>query len=720
MRGRRIVAAAAVAVVSTASHALPGFDAVRRGYEASDAVLLDRHGEVLHVLRVEDRVRRAAWVTLDQVSPAIAQAVVQAEDKRFFEHGGVDWRALGDAAIDTLLRGLPRGASTLTMQVAAMLEPTLKAAGPHRTVGQKIDQIRAARALETQWSKRQILEAYLNLSPFRGDLVGIGAAARGLFGKAASGVDSREAAILAALLRGPNAAPSVVARRACAVVAEKDCREFEALARETLRGPPKTEPSVALAPHLARMLLSKQARQVQTTLDARLQARVVEALSRQIRQLDGRDVRDAAALVIDNETGDVLAYAGNQGMGSSAVFVDGVRAARQAGSTLKPFLYAQTIEERLLTAASLLDDSPANLVTPGGLYVPQNYDREFRGTVSVRTSLSASLNVPAVRVLMLLGTERFVDRLRALGFEGIVESGDYYGYSLALGGADVTLWQLTNAYRTLAQGGRWSRPHTTPANGEKTQRVVDAGAAWIVSDILADRGARSTTFGLENPLSVRYWSAVKTGTSKDMRDNWCIGFSRRVTVGVWVGNFDGSPMRDVSGVSGAAPAWLEIMQTLAPADAKHAGPPPRPSEVVTQRVKFTPEIEAERDEVFLKGTEVAEVLVKGPAQGVPRIDYPGQGAILAIDPDIPAEVQRVQLRASGGSAELSWRINGEPLSPGGSTASWVPRAGRFDIELIQADGTVLDRVRVEVRGASARREEPAADVVAKPPSPSLQ
>jgi penicillin-binding protein 1C len=200
-----------------------------------------------------------------------------------------------------------------------------------------------------------------------------------------------------------------------------------------------------------------------TTLDLRTQAAVLEVLSRQIGELAKRGVQDAAALVVDNATGDVLAYAGNQGSGASAPFVDGVKAPRQAGSTLKPFLYAQVLEERLLTAASLLDDSPADLVTPSGLYVPQNYDRDFRGPVSVRAALSGSLNVPAVRTLMLLGPERFTDRLRDLGFEHVVPSGDFYGYSLALGSADVTLKELVNAYRTFANGGAWSPLRVLPA-----------------------------------------------------------------------------------------------------------------------------------------------------------------------------------------------------------------------------------------------------------------
>lgn len=691
--------ALALALPVAVHAAAPSFEEAKRLHVPSEAVLLDRNGVLLHEMRVDERVRRLPWVPLDAVSPALIDAVVRAEDKRFFEHSGVDWRALGDAALDTVVRGTPRGASTLSMQLAAMLEPQLKAAGHRRTVGQKWDQIRAARGLESVWTKRQILEAYLNFSTFRGELAGIGAASRGLFGKEPSGLDEREAPILAALLRGPNAKPETVARRACLVAAAKSCEAFERLAAEHLNGRPRIDARVALAPQLARELLSRDARRVQTTLDANLQALTLETLQRQLAQLAGRGVRDAAALVLDNATGEVLAYAGNAGAGSSAPFVDGVKAPRQAGSTLKPFLYELAIEEQLLTAASLLDDSPANLVTPGGLYVPQNYDRDFRGPVSVRTSLSGSLNVPAVRTLMLVGTERFADRLRELGFETVVESGDFYGFSLALGSADVTLWQLANAYRALANGGQWSRLRVLPAPPGRPLAVMDAGAAYIVADILSDRGSRSLTFGLDNPLSTRFWTAVKTGTSKDMRDNWCVGFSRRHTVAVWVGNFDGTPMRDVSGVSGAAPAWLDLMNALHRGETKGL-PPARPPSVTAQSVRYVPPIEAAREELFLRGTETSEVVLKPALPAAARIVYPGDGTIIALDPDIPPEAQRVRFEATVPTEGLAWRLDGEALDLG-PEGLWKPRHGRHRLVLTDGRGEELDRVQFEVRGRDA-------------------
>jgi len=446
--------------------------------------------------------------------------VIRAEDKRFFHHSGVDWLALSDAAWSSLFSSKARGASTLSMQVAAMLEARLRRGKEHRTLGQKWDQINAAQALEKAWTKRQILEAYLNLSAFRGELQGVGAASRALFGKQPSGLNERESLLLAVLLRGPNATGESVAKRACALgVAMRPpqpCEGLDVLAHEAVEGASNPRPAVALAPHVARMLVTAEQRRVQSTLDGRLQAFALDAVNRQLAMLEGQHVSDAAVLVVDNASGEILVYVGNSGELSSARYVDGVKAARQAGSTLKPFLYELVIEQRLLTAASLLEDSPLNIVTPGGLYVPQDYDREFKGLVSLRTALSGSLNVPAVRSLALVGPELFVDRLQALGFEHVAHDGDYYGYSLALGSAEVSLWELTNAYRALANGGQLA-PLTLTAVKAPGQSVMDRAASYIVADILSDRAARSITFGLASPLAGRFWAAVKTGTSKGAR-----------------------------------------------------------------------------------------------------------------------------------------------------------------------------------------------------------
>jgi penicillin-binding protein 1C len=360
-----------------------------------------------------------------------------------------------------------------------------------------------------------------------------------------------------------------------------------------------------------------------------------------------------------------------------------VRARRQAGSTLKPFLYGLAFEDRLLTPASRLEDTPLDVATATGIYRPENYDHAFRGLVPARVALASSLNVPAVRVAQLVGVDRFVARLGALGFEELRRP-DYYGESVALGSADVTLLELVNAYRTLANGGLWTEirildfaPQADPV------RVMDPGAAFLVTQILSDRTSRSATFGFESPLSTPFFSAVKTGTSKDMRDNWCVGSTRALTVGVWVGNFSGAPMHRVSGVDGAAPAWLEIVQALQP-DAPGTGPAPPPGVV---RID---------DEWLLEGTEPAPA-GHGPSERPRRIRTPSEGAIIALDPDIPGDRQRVFFESDPPDHRLAFRIDGAPAGAAGRLQLWPPARGRHRLELVDATGRVIHGVRFEVR-----------------------
>jgi penicillin-binding protein 1C len=443
---------------------------------------------------------------------------------------------------------------------------------------------------------------------------------------------------------------------------------------------------------------------VTTTLDADLQRYAVANLRDHLAELADRAVSDGAIVVLDNASGDVLAWVGSSGELSAAAQVDGVLALRQAGSTLKPFLYAQALDSRLLTAASLVDDSPVAIATARGAYVPQNYDRNFRGTVSVRTALASSLNVPAVRTVELVGVDRFYDMLRQLGLDSLTEPADFYGASLALGGADVTLLSLANAYRALANGGQWSAARVVAGGaGPARRRGFGAPAAFIVGDVLSDRSARASSFGLENALATRVWSAVKTGTSKDMRDNWCVGFTSRYTVGVWVGNFSGAPMRDVSGVTGAAPIWRDLVHHL---HARDASLPPRaPAGVLRQIVAFDPGVEAERSEWFVRGTETAVVRAASADTAAmaapPTIRYPAADTIIALDPDIPPGRERVVFSAAPAVPGLQWRIDDVLLPAERGRADWAPVPGHHTLSLEDAAGTTLSSIAFEVRGNPA-------------------
>ena len=675
---------------------------VRAGFRPSEASLLDRHGQPVQSLRVDMAVRRLPWVELKDISPALPAAILQAEDQRFYQHEGVDWSAAAKAAWDNLFRDRPRGASTITMQLAALLDADLRSSAKGRDWGRKWDQVKAARQIDASWTKSQIIEAYLNLVPYRGELQGVGAASRVLFGKAPSGLNMSEAVILASLLRAPSASPKLVSRRACALGHElkmpATCADIELRVLVAL-GRPQLAADAPPAPQVAQQLLSGGARTVRSTLDGDLQRYALAVLRQQLMSLQGRNVRDGAVVVIDNASGDILAYVGNAGDGE----VDGVAALRQAGSTLKPFLYELAIERRLVTAASLMDDTAIDISTPSGLYIPQNYDKDFKGYVSVRTSLASSLNVPAVRTLVMTGLERFHERLRDVGLSSLTQSADYYGYSLALGSAEVSLLELSNAYRVLANGGvagpvRLSR-EAPAARGER--RVLDAGASYIVGDILADRGARSVTFGLKNELATTFWAAVKTGTSKDMRDNWCVGYTDRYTVGVWVGNFDGQPMWDVSGVTGAAPVWRDVVDYLH--RDRPGAAPQAPAGVARRQIVYQPALEAARAEWFLAGTGSAVIALVGDGGRAPRILYPGEEGIIALDPDIPKHIERVFFHAQGGQG-LTWRLDGEALGKAEEDYPWHPVAGRHELALVDEQDNVIATSRFQVRGnAEAER-----------------
>jgi len=745
--------------------ALPSYAEVRAAHRPSDLLLLDRHGTPIQTLRMDASVRRLAWVPLQDMSPALLQAVVLSEDQRFWQHSGVDWLAVAKSSLLYLraahsgirpsdgpagswanaLNTRTRGASTLTMQLAGLIDADLARPAGGRSVPQKIDQVLTALQLEARWKKSEIVEAYLNSVAFRGELEGINAMSQTLFAKHPSGLDAQESAIAAVLVRAPNAPARRVTERACAVLQLQDrsCQGLEGLVEVSLSRRGAMPLGEQLAPHFARQVLQPDGATAQrSTLDAGLQRVALAALRHQLAELSGRNVEDGAIIVLDNRSGEVLAWVGSSGSLSDAPAVDAVLARRQPGSTLKPLVYALAFERRLITPASLLDDSPAQISTGGALYLPQNYDRSFRGWVSARLALGASLNVPAVRLAKMLGQDAVYERFNAFGL-ALPESAGFYGHSLALGGAEVTLLALANAYRTLANGGVWSdlsfvppvastklsvnavsaktmpaKPgpvNTVPASTLPAKNaphgVAAAAAVHLVTDILADNNARVSTFGLNSALATRGFAAVKTGTSKDMRDNWCLGYTDRYTIGVWIGNASGQPMHDVSGISGAAPIWRTLVQHL------HAGQPSRaphvPPSVVATEVTFEGVPEPRRRELFVRGTEQSLQRVGtqvGTALGSERstkisthpstqsrfgIHSPVDGSIFALDPDIPPAAQRIRFEGEAGT----WMLDGRPLGHG-PAINWAPWPGKHTLMLMAADGRALQTVRFEVRGAS--------------------
>jgi penicillin-binding protein 1C len=674
---------------------LPSYTRIARGWKPSESWLYDRNGQLVDSLRVDFHARRLAWVKLNQVAPTLIQTIIASEDRRFRDHSGIDWLAIAGAIRSRFDGSRSRGASTISMQVAAFLSPELARPG-NRSWFDKVRQMRAASALEASWSKDQIIEAYLNLAGYRGEAQGIGAAALGLFGKIPDSLSREDAVLLTALLPSPSASAEQIAARACRMAPDLDCAHLQV----SVLAMTSTERLLALdpglAPHLAVKLLTSPGMRVTTTLDRSIQNMATNALRQQLRALGRERARDGAVVVLDNASGDVLAYVGGVGGDSTAAAVDGADAPRQAGSTLKPFLYAQAFESGYLTPASILDDSPVQLDTASGLYVPQNYDKGFKGPVSARTALASSLNVPAVRTLMITGTESFRDRLWDTGYHGLTEDGQYYGFSLALGSAEVTLIEQAAAYRSLALGGKWSPTRLLMSDPLVPRKaILSPQAAWLAGDILADPQARSTTFGLNSALKLPFWAAVKTGTSKAMRDNWCVGYTDRYTVAVWIGNLEGDSMRAVSGTSGAAPVWRDVVMSLHQSQPGRA--PAMPNGIETRQIRFATNVESPRREYFLTGTGQNDQEAAPAASRRPHITNPVSGSVFALDPDIPISRQRMGIVVTGSLEGHRLLLDQRDIGGADSKPQLLVAPGSHLLALVDPGGKVIDRVRFTMR-----------------------
>lgn len=643
------------ATAARATQPIPAFAEVKAGATPSVAVLLARDGTPVAERRLDPRVRRLEWVGLPNLSPALKEALLAAEDKRFFEHSGVDWRAFAGSIWHNLWYDRKRGASTLSMQLAGLLDPELalgRDGAPRRSIGQKWDQALAAQALENRWTKEQILEAYLNLAPFRGDLQGVHAASRALFGKTPGELGRPEALVLAVLLRGPNAKADVVGRRAC-VLAERigspsACGPAQRLADVTLDRQ-QLGPRWDLAPHLARQLLQQSGERLVSTLDVDTQRLTLAA----VRRLGSGD---AAAVVIDNANADVLAYAG----APDATQPDQAAILRSSGTLLLPFAYGLAIERRQLTAATLLDDSLAN-------HAPTNPDE--RMWMSARRALADSLSEPSQAVLRLVG-DQLPERFRVADLD--VGRGAQ---------ADLGLLAIAGLYRSLANGGQWLAPRSTSGSERVARRLLRPEADFIVSDILTEVDAE----GMPQPFVLRQYVP-------DGRETLVAGFSDRYTVVLWSAGTRGTPAL-------ANAAWHEILRGLhRNQPATRPLPPPG---VVSSLVVFEPPVESPRREWFIRGTEVDRVALP---RSLPRIAWPTNGMLVDAMALAGDAGFRIHFEGSRLPPGAWWRLNGERVGNGNGSANgnggrvgWRPVAGRHVLELMAADGQVLDSVTFAVR-----------------------
>ena len=538
---------------------------------AASPVLLDRHGVPLEHLALADSTR-AAPMALEDVPADLIACTLAAEDKRFQDHHGMDFLAIGRAARDGITRRhVTSGASTITQQlikISSQPQP--------RNVWTKIREALAARRLEMTWSKARILNAYLNRLEYGSLRLGPAEATRYYFQKPMGDLSLAECALLAGLPQAPSRLnpirhPAAALARRNTVLARLatggtyDASSISAALAEPLALRPLKE--TLPAPWLTAQVLLRQAKAtIPTTLDLGLQHALTTIVGEETAKLKSANLRHAAVVVIHNPSGEILALV------SSADWDDprggqlnGALLPRSPGSTLKPFTYLLALERERLTPASIVADIPTPFRTPQGLDLPENYDRCYRGPVTLRTALACSLNVPALRTLNAIGGPApLFDLLTKLGVAIPGDDPFTYGLGLTLGNAPVSLLDLTNAYATLARGGLRLPPRLfcdEPASPEPV-RSLDPQHVYLITHILADAAARAPAFQSGGPLELPFPCAVKTGTSSDFHDNWCLGFTPEFTVGVWAGNFENRPMKGISGVTGAAPIFHRAMLSL--------------------------------------------------------------------------------------------------------------------------------------------------------------
>lgn len=548
---------AATLAAAIAWFALPwAFDlpASLSGDPAASPVLLDRNGKPIRHLTSDD-FTRSAPVALSEIPQAIIDCTLAAEDKRFYSHHGIDLLATARSAFDFLRnRRVVSGASTVTQQLAKISSPPAP-----RNLATKFREAMIARRLEMSWEKDRVLEGYFARLDYGNLRISPTEAARFYFQKPLTDLSLGECALLAGLpqapsrlnpVRNPNNAKArreIVLDR-LALTGKYGASEIALARAEPLNLRPLRESHAA--PWLNRIPGSR----ARSTLDLPLQQDIERIVREETAKLKSSNLRHAAVVVIDNPTGDILA------MVSSADWDDtrggqlhGALTPRSPGSTLKPFTYILGFRHLGHLPATVIADIPTTLLTEQGLQLPENYDRRYRGPVTIRQALACSLNVPALRELNELGGPEKLHRfLSELGISSLTSPAVTYGLGLTLGNAPVKLLDLTNAYATLARQGKFLptrlfMDEEIPAG----KHPIETVNAWLIADILSDKAARAPAFSTGGPLDLPFRCAVKTGTSSDFRDNWCIGFTPEFTVGVWAGNFENEPMKGLSGVSGA-------------------------------------------------------------------------------------------------------------------------------------------------------------------------
>lgn len=730
--------------------------------------IFDRHGRALQALTQAEHARHRP-TRLARVSPHLISATLALEDQHFWQHPGVDPVAVLRAVGQNVRAGrVVSGASTLTQQLCKWMAPQ------QRTFGAKISEAAAAIGLEGRLQKPEILELYLDFAPYGGLHRGAEQAAQAWLGKPAADLTLAEAAWMAVLPRSPQRLDPGRNPQAAVPAQKRLLERLRALGwydsatiDAALSQPIAIAPDATRLrdPHLqdwaARTLqqpLANRPARIDTAIDGTLQAEIEQMARQHLVSLRGLQVGNAAVVVIDVATGEALAMVGSADYGDAGHggANNGALALRQPGSTLKAFAYATAFEQGQ-SPATVLADLPAQYRTEQGLWSPGNYGGKWFGPVRARLALASSLNLAAVQLADSVGVSAILASLQAAGISTLQKTAAHYGLALVLGDGEVSLLELTAAFSVLARGGLYVAPTlvrqvvdqqgaATAVKGSETRQVFAPQTAWQVASVLSDPQARSLAFGRGGPLEMPFAVAAKTGTSKGFRDNWALGTTSQFAVGVWVGNFDGAPMRDVSGTTGAAPLLRDVLWRLhrdrRPADfARPAGlqdaavcalsglvataacphtvaealrPEQLPRPCDWHARAATGDLVLNAPAKFrswaLQNPELAAQVQRSAAadlNGRPvALVQPLDGAALVIDPHLPAAKQQVALRAQAADRgwRLRWQVDG---TAAGETAAdepafWQPTAGEHSVTVaaVAGDGTVAGtaRARVSVSG----------------------
>jgi penicillin-binding protein 1C len=643
--------------------------------------VLDRDGKLLRPYATPDGHWRLP-AKVEDVDPRFVEMLLAYEDRRFRSHAGVDPLAMARASIQWLVNGrVISGASTLTMQVARLLEPRVD-----RTLGAKLRQTVRAIELERALTKDELLSLYLTLAPYGGNIEGVRAASLAYFGKEPKKLSLAEAALLVALPQSPEARrpdrSALVARRARDRVLERVAGRIPAdeIALAKLDGVPAVRrPMPALAPHAAdQAVAALPARKVhRLTIEAGLQKNLEELARERARAL-GPDI-SVAIMVVDNASGEILARVASADYFDErrAGQVDMTDALRSPGSALKPFIYGLAFEDGIAHPETLIEDKPVRY----GAYAPENFDLTFQGTVTVRRALQQSLNVPAVALLDAVGASRLNARLGQAGATMVLPKGEAPGLAMALGGLGIKLSELTMLYAGLARGGTTvplvERAGEAPEPAA-SRRLLDPVAAWTVGNVLIGSPPPDNAAGGR--------IAFKTGTSYGYRDAWSLGFDGRRTIGVWVGRPDGAPVTGLVGRTAAAPILFDAFARIGQPPVPLARPPKGALFAATN--KLPPPLQRFRARGAPVDSAVASLHIVYPPNGA-RIELMTEGH----------ESGALALKVAGGLEPLTVLVNGMPAPAAGSrrTLFVAPDGPGFvRVTVIDANG-VADSVMVRVQ-----------------------